>query len=320
MKRCLTCGTSFPDDANFCPNDGGKLEQLAEPAAAQAAAPAAEPSAAATLPAGKANASPPPAATMIGFGQAAIPAAGAPVVPPPAVAPPSILATPPVAAAPAAAPVVPAPAVAAPVVPAPVVPAPVVPAAPVVAAPVVPAMPATPFVPPPAAAPPAAAAGGNAGGKNKAASEKPQPAQKGKFRETMWFKKGELDAAAAEAAAKAPQSPDAIPVSDKADELPVEDRYKDDGSLTAKDRERLSLRTGATQMMPAVQVEAPKRATERMDEAEIVKEMASGRGKIIAIVAVVLLAIVGTVIWSSMGGGDKPKETPASPTAPAPAK
>ena len=26
MKRCPKCGKQFPDDANFCPNDAGRLE------------------------------------------------------------------------------------------------------------------------------------------------------------------------------------------------------------------------------------------------------------------------------------------------------
>ena len=28
MKRCTVCGAQYPDDANFCPLDGGRLESV----------------------------------------------------------------------------------------------------------------------------------------------------------------------------------------------------------------------------------------------------------------------------------------------------
>jgi len=69
--------------------------------------------------------------------------------------------------------------------------------------------------------------------------------RRSKFRETMWFKKGELD----EAVASGAVGEDA-PI--KADALPIEDRYKDDGSLSSEDEGRLGLHTGATQSMPSI--------------------------------------------------------------------
>ena len=39
---------------------------------------------------------------------------------------------------------------------------------------------------------------------------------------------------------------------DKADSLPIDERYKDDGSISREDKEKYSLRTGATQMMSAI--------------------------------------------------------------------
>src|SRR5262245_59445140 len=30
MKRCPTCQTTYPDDANFCPMDAGRLQPVAE--------------------------------------------------------------------------------------------------------------------------------------------------------------------------------------------------------------------------------------------------------------------------------------------------
>jgi hypothetical protein len=183
-------------------------------------------------------------------------------------------------------------------------------------APVAPAGPVVPSAPTMAAAAPE----GGAGGKGKSAAA-PPPAQqgqkKGAFRETMWFKKGELDEAAAQAAAAAPQSPDALPVSDKADELPIEDRYKDDGSISARDREKFSLRTGATSQMPVVKVPEGSVGA-KMDERDMVKEMGGNRGKFIALIVVVLLAAGGVVAWQVLGN-KKHSEPPATTPATAPA-
>lgn len=63
-----------------------------------------------------------------------------------------------------------------------------------------------------------------------------------KFRETLWFKKGELDARqAAEAAAGGDDlAPGAV------DLLPLEDRYRDDGSLTGADSRAFGVHSGTT--------------------------------------------------------------------------
>jgi serine/threonine-protein kinase len=168
-----------------------------------------------------------------------------------------------------------------------------------------------PAASPAAAQPPAAGAKGKAKGQPEA-----PPTKKGQFRETMWFKKGELDEAAAQAAAMVQSSsPDALPVSDKADEMPIEDRYKDDGTISAKDRERLSLRTGHTQMMQAVKVSGQRG---KVSEDELVSEMRSGRGKIFLIVVLVLAAVGGLTVWGITKGGDEePKPAPATPATPA---
>jgi hypothetical protein len=101
----------------------------------------------------------------------------------------------------------------------------------------------------------------------------------------MWFKKGELDEAAARAAA---QSKPEEGVSAKADEMEMDERYTDDGSITQQDQERLSLRTGATMMMEAV----PQAVTRgNVSEDYLVSEMTAGRNKILmAIAAVVVIA------------------------------
>jgi len=192
-------------------------------------------------------------------------------------------------AVPAPAPVVAAPVVAAPVVAAPVVAAPVV-AAPVVAAPVV----AAPVVAAPqVAAQPAA--------KKKAE----EPGSKGKFRETMWFKKGDLDAQAATTAAeeRARTGKDAAP--DKADSLPMDERYKDDGSISRGDKEKYSLRTGGTQMMSAVQDPRNRGGAgestsgSKVSEDALIGEMKGGRTKYIAIGLAVLVVIILIVVFAT---------------------
>lgn len=66
------------------------------------------------------------------------------------------------------------------------------------------------------------------------------------FRTTLWFKKGLLDAEAARTAAA---SGDALQPS-AFDLIPVEDRYADDGSITAEDHAWLSLASGTTEALP----------------------------------------------------------------------
>jgi hypothetical protein len=66
------------------------------------------------------------------------------------------------------------------------------------------------------------------------------------FRATLWFKKGDLDAAAAADAAGSGDDlhPGAV------DLVPAEDRYLDDGTVTADDRATYSLVTGHTRALP----------------------------------------------------------------------
>jgi hypothetical protein len=112
---------------------------------------------------------------------------------------------------------------------------------------------------------------------------------KGKFRETMWFKKGDLDAQAAVAAAEERARTGKDSSGDKADSLPMDERYKDDGSISRGDKEKYSLRTGGTQMMAAMK---DKDAASSMGR---VSEMKSGRSKIIMIVVGALL-VVGLLV------------------------
>lgn len=149
------------------------------------------------------------------------------------------------------------------------IPAGVMPSAPVVAAPQV---------------------AGQAGGKKKAPAED----NKGKFRETMWFKKGDMDAAAAVAAAEEHAATGKAVDTDKADSLPIDERYKDDGSISRGDKEKYSLRTGATQMMMVVK---DPNAGGNVSEDALVAEMKGGRGKILALVIAVLVGIAALVYF-----------------------
>ncbi len=158
-----------------------------------------------------------------------------------------------------------APVVAAPVVVAPVVAAPVLPAAPVVAA-----------------AP---------AGKKK---EEPRK-EKGKFRETMWFKKGELDSSAAVTAAEE-RARSGKSVADKADSLPIDERYKDDGSITRGDKDKYSLRTGGTEMMAAIPREAGGTSKNGVSEDALIGEMKGGRTWVFFAIGAAVIGI-GLVIF-----------------------
>lgn len=190
-----------------------------------------------------------------------------------------------------AAPIVAAPVVAAPVVAAPVVAAPKVAAvaAPVVAAPVV----AAPQVAAPQVAAPKVAAAAAAPAKRKG----DDAGSKGKFRETMWFKKGDLDAQAAQAAADERARTGKDVSQDLADSLPIDERYKDDGSISARDKDKYSLRTGGTQMMAAMR---PGRETAgtgtKVSEDALIGEMKGGRRIYMIGIAVALVLIVLIVL------------------------
>lgn len=144
----------------------------------------------------------------------------------------------------------------------------------------------------PAATPPTAAA---PAGKRKSVDEE---AAKGKFRETMWFKKGDLDTQAAILAAEERSRTGKEADSDHVDSMPIDERYKDDGSITRGDKERYSLRTGATQTMEALRPNAPDSSINVSPDA-LIGEMKGGRGKVIlgiiaAIIALILIVTLAT--------------------------
>jgi hypothetical protein len=140
---------------------------------------------------------------------------------------------------------------------------------------------------------PAGAAGGKAKGRSGAAAGD----DKGKFRETMWFKKGDLDAQAAVAAADERARTGKDAATDKADSKAMDERYNDDGSITRGDKEKYSLRTGATQMMTSLP--DPSKAGQslsKVSEDELIGEMKGLPKWIIAAIVLGLAAIVVVIV------------------------
>jgi len=82
--------------------------------------------------------------------------------------------------------------------------------------------------------------------------------------------------------------------------MPVEDRYKDDGSISRGDKEKYSLRTGATQMMSAVKDPSlgASQSLGKVSEDALIGEMKTGRGKVlVGIVLGVVLIIVIIILF-----------------------
>nr|MBA3503995.1 hypothetical protein [Deltaproteobacteria bacterium] len=150
------------------------------------------------------------------------------------------------------------------------------------AAPMAPVLPSAPTVAPPKVA---------------NAPAKGEKDAKGKFRETMWFKKGDLDAQAAVAAAEERARTGKDQATDKADSLPMDERYKDDGSISRGDKEKYSLRTGATQMMSAMKdKDSAHSMSGKVSEDALIGEMKSGRMMMFLFIGLGILA-AGAIIF-----------------------
>lgn len=120
-----------------------------------------------------------------------------------------------------------------------------------------------------------------------------------KFRETLWFKKGLLDAEAAEAQAQAQAQSQTHAQAQLADDeagagavdtLPVEDRYLDDGTLAPSDSVVFGLHTGSTQMLGRIDVVAATDVVS-VPERTLVAEMKTGRRIVFAMMALAALAL-----------------------------
>lgn len=148
------------------------------------------------------------------------------------------------------------------------------------------------------------------------AGKAPPPKAGAAFRETLWFKQGDVEQLVADAKAKmqaAGKGTGETPVLPE-DARPLEDRYADDGSVTVEDRKKFSLRTGGTATaLPTAGAELPG---EKMDEDEMVGEISSGRRTVILIVAaVVILALIVVIAMMVKGKGQGSAAGPAATPA-----
>jgi type IV secretory pathway VirB10-like protein len=136
--------------------------------------------------------------------------------------------------------------------------------------------------------------------------------KKAAFRETAWFKKGELEEELAKAAAIAAQA-DPLAGGGTGPEAVV-----DEGSLTAEDRARLSLKTGRTEAMRAVNPNQIAPGGDRMSEREMLAEVDSSRRWLVLIgLGIAVLAIAAVLVYFLVWSNPPPKKAalPAAPTA-----
>jgi len=106
-----------------------------------------------------------------------------------------------------------------------------------------------------------------------------------KFRETLWFKKGELEGLDAQA------TDDEV----RPDVLPIEDRYLDDGSVSGSDRVAFSVSTGTTAYLQ-VMVDAPGSDDRGDDLHALVGEMKRGRRRVFAALGASLAAVSAVLL------------------------
>lgn len=142
------------------------------------------------------------------------------------------------------------------------------------------------------------------------------PAKGAAFRETLWFKQGDVEQMVADAKAKL-QATGKAAVEGPAvaeDARPLEDRYVDDGSVTVEDRKKFSLRTGGTATaMPTAGTAVPG---EKLNEREIVGEISGGRRTLILVIAAVVVLALVVVIAMMVKGKDKASSSgPGTATA-----
>ncbi len=215
---------------------------------------------------------------------------------------PPVVASAPVAveAAPVVSPKVAEPAAAAPVVApvfAPVVESPVTAKSVEKPAPVVEKRPApAPVVAAPIAAAPSTAAPASAPAASPPAASVPSGPGKPGFRETAWFKKGEIEEELAKSQAKV-ATEDPLAASGATGVMPAVDENQLAKNLSAEDRKRLSLKTGATQMMSAVKV--PVKAVpvpDRMNEDEMLAEMNPAKKWVMPVAGLVVAVIITVVV------------------------
>jgi hypothetical protein len=137
------------------------------------------------------------------------------------------------------------------------------------------------------------------------------PAKAG-FRETAWFKAGEIEEELAKAQAANASTDPLAPTGTTGQHEAVDPSKLE---ITAADKARLSLKTGNTQVMAAIKpgVALPG---ERMDEKEMAAEFGGGSKKWVIIAAAAAVVVIGLVLALTMGGGSKKPEEKKSEVAP----
>jgi len=109
-----------------------------------------------------------------------------------------------------------------------------------------------------------------------------------KFRETLWFKKGERDAEVAQQVdATDVMAPTSI------DMLPIEDRYDDDGTLLASDSMSYGIHTGHTEYLTPIMSTEPSGTT--LNTRAMVHDLKRGRVRVVAAIGASAIAIVAVV-------------------------
>ncbi len=114
---------------------------------------------------------------------------------------------------------------------------------------------------------------------------------KAKFRETLWFKKGVLDAQVA-----AEADPTDVTALTAADLLPIEDRYDDKRDpLSAGDSLTYGIHTGTTEYLPVLD-EGGAVEGHPIDERALVIDLKAGRKRVLAAIGVGAMMIVAAVL------------------------
>jgi hypothetical protein len=141
-----------------------------------------------------------------------------------------------------------------------------------------------------------------------------QPAAKGGFRETAWFKKGEIEEELAKQQAAAGDSEKSGTTGEHAVVAGQVDQSKID--VSAQDKARLSLKTGATQQMSAIRMGADDVPGDKMSEDEMLAELSTGKKKFLIAGLVLVLVAVAVALVFVFGGK---KEGPPKSEVPTPA-
>ncbi len=138
----------------------------------------------------------------------------------------------------------------------------------------------------------------------------------GGFRETAWFKKGEIEEELAKVQAAAATEDPLAPAGTTGTHGVVDEASID---LTQQDSKRLSLKTGATQMMTAIKVGTDGNQAlpgDRMNEEEMIAEIDQSKRWFTVAGAIVLVAVIAVIIALVLGKrGDSRTEKPAPKAA-----